>query len=267
MSTLVVTVDNGECILGVNTPVCSTIETINAVSNLIETTGAPETVIEAAKIKLGCGTEECVVSHPTIAAIIPTAVTGSRFKNRGPASNTDLLSNVDIDNLLEKLTYQHKGFYHMEFQMIDFAGGMYGGVNMPPTELGTINLNSLIGKYDCMGVVLNTDVRTGGGIHWLSLFCDFRHKPYTLEYFNSSGRKPDARIQDWLLKSEASLEGKAKVIILSGMVHQKDSDTECGLYSLYYIWNRLNNVPADSFQKKRVTDAMMIKFRKMCFKD
>ena len=77
-------------------------------------------------------------------------------------------------------------------------------------------------------------------------------------------------VQNWLLETQEHIiksgVATAKINILSGLVHQRDSETECGPYSVYYIWNRLNGVPASEFQKKRIPDAKMIKFRAMCWK-
>jgi hypothetical protein len=166
----------------------------------------------------------------------------------------------------------------MNFQMIDFAGEkdyydewvIKKGQKILPTELGNIDMakDVMSAGHKTFGVVMNTDVRTGGGIHWFSLFCDFRTNPCTVEYFNSSGNKPVKQIQDWLIKTEENLKSaghNAKVVILSGNSMQK-SETECGLYSLYYIWNRINEVPAQNFQVAKVPDSMMYAFRKQCFK-
>ena len=152
--------------------------------------------------------------------------------------------------------------------MIDFMGTD----RLPPTALGRLNIvEDVIKKgYKTFGVVINTDVRTGGGIHWFALFCDFRKTPYTIEYFNSSGSKPYKEIQEWIIKTEREMatnlpQYKTTPVILKGMVHQKDSETECGLYSIYYIWNRLNNIPPEVFQARRIPDDDMIQFRTMCF--
>lgn len=287
--TLIVKDEVTECALDVPGSVCSTKETVQVMEKHllkknIDTTKLKndKEIVEVIKDDLKCDTEECVLKDPRFAKyeirdIVHVSL--DRIKPDGPANSTALLNNENIDNVLNKLTKQHKGFYHMDFQMIDFAGekdysgdwAIKKGVKIYPTDLGKIDMaRDVVAKgFKTFGVVMNTDVRTGGGIHWFSLFCDFRTSPYTVEYYNSSGNKPVRQIQDWLIKTEDNLKSaghKAKIVALSGLVHQKDSETECGLYSLYYIWNRLNSVPPGNFQIKRVPDANMIKFRKMCFK-
>lgn len=279
---------DNECALDIPGNVCSTKETVQAMEKHLKKKNIDTTMLKTAKdivktIKqdLKCNTEECVLKDPNfvkeeIRDIIKESL--DRIKPEGPANSTRLLNNENIDNVLKKLTKRHQGFYHMNFQMIDFAGEkdssgewvIKKGHKIYPTELGIIDMaNDVVGKgYKTFAVVMNTDVRTGGGIHWFSLFCDFRTIPFTVEYFNSSGNKPVKQIQDWMIKTEENLKvagHNTTSVILSGLIHQQ-SETECGLYSLYYIWNRLNGVPSDNFQLKKVPDKMMYKFRKMCFK-
>jgi hypothetical protein len=169
-----------------------------------------------------------------------------------------------------------------------------------PTELGKINLVSdVITKsnkagetYNTFGVVLNTDVRTGGGIHWFTIFCDFRrgettvdsngriHKNdspnkdyFTLEYFNSSGFLPPPQVDKWLLRTCIKLNsimenGKkkypTKIVLNVGTQHQQ-LDTECGVYSIYYIYKRLKGVSYVTINSKEIPDELMTKFRKNLF--
>lgn len=278
---------DSECALDIPGSVCSTKETIlsmkthlikkNINVNAIQ---SDTDVLRIIKADLNCSTEECVLKSPEFATdekkeLIDESLI--RIKPDGPANSTKLLNNENIDEVLEKLTYMHKKFYHMHFQMIDFAGEKDSSGNwitkknirITPTELGTIDMaNDIISKgYTSFAVVMNTDVRTNGGIHWFSLYCDFSKSPFTVEYFNSSGYKPVAQIQDWLIKTKDNIDNnnyKATIVILSGVSHQQ-SETECGLYSLYYIWNRLNGIPAEKFQEKKIPDKMMYDFRKKCF--
>ncbi len=256
---------DSECALGIEGLVCSTNEAIELMQPDMPNVSDGPLVVSMMKEKTQCETEECVLKSPLFANIAPAHVIKQnleRFKPKGPANSTNLLNNVNIDDVLHRLTLTFSRFYHMNFQMIDFA-------TEPATELGKLDITTLIGKYDTFGVVLNTDVRTGGGIHWFSLFCDFRKSPFTVEYFNSSGNKPMIQVQEWIIKTVNALQRaghQTKPVVLSGLVHQTASETECGLYSLYYIWNRLKHTPAQLFQQKPVHDSQMIMFRKMCFK-
>jgi hypothetical protein len=279
-----------ECALDVPGSICSTDETVNEMKQHLQKKNIDirllkdaKSIVETVKSHLKCDTEECVLTnHDFVKGSNKDIINESldRIKPLGPADSTKLLNNDNIDNVLKKLTKRHKGFYHMNFQMIDFAGEKNSngewvvkkGQKIQPTSLGEINMVSdVLNKgFKTFGVVMNTDVRTGGGIHWFSLFVCFRSDICTIEYFNSSGNKPVKQIQDWMIKTEENINSsglyKASVIILSGFVHQIQSQTECGLYSLYYIWNRLNGIPSMNFQNKRIPDSQMIKWRRQVFK-
>lgn len=284
--TLDVNIPVTECALDVSGSVCSTKNTLKAMKNHlhdknIKSMDTDKDIVDSIKKDLKCDTEECVLKNPHfVKDYMKNDIKESlgRIKPDGPSDSTNLLNNINIDEVLKRLTLKHKDLYHMDFQMIDFAGEkdssgwiIKNGQKITPTELGKIDMATDVTakNYKTFCVVMNTDVRTGGGIHWFSLFCDFRTNPITIEYFNSSGNKPVKQIQDWLIKTEENLRASghnAKVVILSGLIHQQDSETECGLYSLYYIWNRLNGIPPQNFQNKRIPDSMMYKFRKHCFK-
>jgi hypothetical protein len=275
----------GECALDVPGSICSINKTVSDMRDFLKDRNVDQTKITSKESTLSemkkqtqCLTERCVLTNQSFQEFADSkAIADSKgnLKPLGPSNNTALLNNSNIDTVLNKLTKIHKNYYHMNFQMIDFAGVKDGsgwaikkGERITPTELGNINMLDVIKKgFKTFGVVLNTDVRTGGGIHWFALFCDFRQSPYTVEYFNSSGNKPVYQIQNWIHKTVAQINTKHKCIALqlSGVVHQTGSETECGPYSLYYIWNRLNGKPAINFQQKAIPDCKMIEFRKMLF--
>jgi hypothetical protein len=249
----------GECGLGSGdgNGVCMSTDSINKVKETLKIAAkTPSSVIEDAKTKTNCATEKCVAKT--------VGVDLKHFKQTGPANNVDLLNNHNIDTVISNIC-SVAGNYHMPFQMIDFAGTD----RYPATELGNIDIikDAKDKGFTTMSVVLNTDVRSGGGIHWFPLFISFKNSPITIEYFNSSGNRPVREVNDWMLKTQKHLTSnghKANIIIPSGLVHQR-GDTECGLYSIYYIWNRLNDVPYIRFHNTRVTDKQMVNFRKMCF--
>jgi hypothetical protein len=275
-----------ECALDIPGNVCSTDATVDDMKAFLKDRNVDqsklatkEQTVDVMKKETKCTTERCILEDQNFKDVgdnTERSKSMDNLKPKGPSHTTALLNNKNIDEVLRKLTHVHSGFYHMNFQMIDFAGIKNGSdwkieknTVISPTELGSIDIvDDIINKgFKTFGVVMNTDKRTGGGIHWFALFCDFRYTPYTVEYFNSSGNKPVEQIQDWMAKTESRINthGKCTPVILSGVVHQTASETECGPYSLYYIWNRLNGKPASNFQQHPIPDAKMIQFRKMLF--
>ncbi len=152
--------------------------------------------------------------------------------------------------------------------MIDFA--------KTRTELSKINLYKLIEDgYDCMGVVLNTDVSTGRGKHWFCLYCDLNHSgkpddPITIEFFNSSGFEPRPEIIVWMESTCHDMMSKydiyCKIINVANGRQLQFSRTECGVWSLVYILSRLCNHEPEWIIKVKANDNDMIKYRKKLFR-
>lgn len=190
----------------------------------------------------------------------------------GPGLSTALLNNENIDDSLElwalngKERFQKK-FYHIPYQMIDFE--------RKKTELALLNIPDLIQqKYDCFGVILNTDYSDGKGKHWFCLFGDLMHKgtsadPIRLEYFNSSGNSPLPEVAVWLEKTKHNLlrdNGIHTEIVYSARQRLQHSQTECGVWSLLYIKSRLEGHPPGWFYKVQADDADMIEYRQHLFR-
>lgn len=222
--------------------------------------------IETLKKITNCDKESCIYKDKTFAKYTGENILNNnlntRFKPPGPATNFNLLNNINIDEVMEQWSILYKKFLHIPYQMRDF--------DIVKSELATLNLSNEISKgINCFGVVLNTDYSTGGGIHWFSLFGDFREKPYTLEFFNSSGKLPITEVQIWLERTKQSIEIETNVstniIIASKIEHQSDNHS-CGPYALYFIWSRLNKVPISYFSNNHIPDEYMHKFREHLFR-
>lgn len=194
-------------------------------------------------------------------------VLNTEFKPVGPASGNALLDNFNIDDTLErwsKLGTEEfdKKFRHIPFQMIDFE--VTGG------ELAKLDVVDLIKKkYDAFGVVLNTDVSSGRGIHWFCIYGDLKSSPVQLEYFNSSGYPPKPEVEMWLQKQEIALQRagiKAEIIHATGGKQLQYSKTECGVWSLVYILSRLTGHPYHWIANVGANDDDMLAFRARLFR-
>lgn len=197
------------------------------------------------------------------------------FKPAGPSDSTALLDNWNIDNTLHLWSLHakvlfHKKFKHIPFQMIDFATIKQNDVSLADEHLW----KTLQEGYDCFGVVLNTDISSGGGKHWFCIYGDFQHAgtrddPYTLEYFNSSGNPPVQEVSVWMEDEIHQLLRDYKKhcdIIRSANKRLQYSNTECGVWSLMYIKSRLQGHPPNWFYTVKADDQDMIDLRKHLFR-
>ncbi len=251
----------------------------------LPTTGTPDgDAVRAAAKALSCTSESCVVTHPRFRSFATQRGISAqelalemelRFKAAGPRDSLALLSNVHIDATLRRWARVFPEFFPCPFAMMDFnhSGDFFGEVDLLDVLDGNIevDLGAGIGavrrKSTYFGCVVNTDVSSGRGKHWVAVFVDCRGKKWSVEYFNSAGNPPPRPMTDWLARSSAKLSSRCptSVVAVTDVDHQ-ESQTECGLYALYYIRRRLEGTPYSFFFEKLVPDAAMTAFRRHVFR-
>ncbi len=237
--------------------VCSTAESITQLRKWLKTnTADPVEVVEAAKEHTGCDSESCLYKK---IQVLNKDDLGDRFAAQGPWNSTTWLSNDHIDQVLEQWRIKFPKFYHVPFQMRDFA--KTGG------ELTRVNWREVAGEYTSLGCILNTDTSRGTGEHWVAFYVDFVNR--TVEYFDSAGHKPHPEFSSFVVDTAHRLSevtGKRYTDQLVTRVEHQQGNTECGVYSLYYIISRLNGVPYKAFEYGKIDDNMMVEFRKLLFR-
>jgi hypothetical protein len=175
-------------------PACSPREVVDkmkeyAHSKGIKTRNTKHT-IDTMKQLLNCKSESCILKRKDFVEFAGInnlrQILDEYFKPEGPSTKFGLLSNFNIDNVLEQLgkKFEHRKFLHIPFQMRDFE--------RVGTRLATVDLAEEFknGGYKTFGVVFNTDWSTGRGLHWFCAFGEHYGDRIVLEYFNSSGRPP-----------------------------------------------------------------------------
>jgi hypothetical protein len=194
------------------------------------------------------------------------------------------INNTEIDNIQYQFQKKFKGYYYSYIHMIDLE--MYKPQNNELLlnhekilNIKDINFKNELNKLNnylkyngdlkYYGIVCNTDTSQGSGIHWFSIFIDFTNNPITIEYFNSSGY--DIKNDDYgnnfknffiNLADDLTFNKKnCKFIKVTNIEHQRSDTANCGSYSLYYIWKRLNNTSYEYFKDNQIIDEDMEKFR------
>ena len=226
-----------------------------------------------------CKTEVCILQSPEFLALlgphekqIILTDLNLRFKGTGPKDN-QFLSNVHIDNTLRRWAAEFDNFYNCPFAMIDFelTGGALAAVQLRRVYLGQES-QDLPGqrsvKRPCrtFACVLNTDVSTGPGKHWVVVFVDMRGPEWSVEYFNSTGNAPPREIVAWLGKTKNNLSQlNPKINIITYSILHQESKTECGPYTLFYVRARLEGVPTHTFHSTKIPDDAVQEFRSHIF--
>jgi len=111
-----------------------------------------------------------------------------------------------------------------------------------------------------IGAVYNLDPHFKGGSHWIALVIDLRvNKVY---YFDSYGVKPPQQIARYM--RYLTLQEPKLVLESNGHRFQR-SDTECGMYSMYFIICMIHGVNFSKFCKNPIPDKWMYEFRNTLF--
>jgi hypothetical protein len=252
--------------------VCSPKHIVNKMAEFINHKGKKIDTTETKKIlgtmkeMMNCTSESCVIKNQEFIQFAKITnienLLDEFFKPSGPATHFGLLSNFNIDDVLDQLESKFNGFFHIPFQMRDFE--------KVGTELANVDLAAKFKSgIKTFGVVLNTDYSTGQGIHWYCIFGEKKNGKIVIEYFNSSGKEPLPETQAWLQKTKHYLQRELKMPVeikyTTGIMFQNDEHS-CGVYCLMYIWLRLEGVTSNWFKADTFNDEMMHKARKLLFR-
>jgi hypothetical protein len=196
------------------------------------------------------------------------------FKPRGPYDKADLLSNSNIDAVLGQWSFHSKDLFGKKFKTVEFH--MSDFLDRDTTLKNMDLYQDVIAEgFDCFGVVFNTDKYSGGGKHWLCLYGDFGNsdgseaRPYTMEYFNSSGNKMLEQVNKWFAMQKIQMKERHNKCFkyIYPLISQpvQYSKTECGMWSLIYIRSRLEGKPPKFLYESKKDDKDMINYRKYIF--
>jgi hypothetical protein len=194
------------------------------------------------------------------------------------------LNNSEIDQVQHQLKTLFPGYYYSNIHMIDLV--MFNPIheNIIDYNIKCIkdinfideckrenNFLTYNGDLKNYGIVCNTDLSSGGGIHWFSIFIDFTSdSSYNIEYFNSSGYDiRNKRFKEYFLNLADEITREVKqcnFIKVTDIQHQREDTANCGSYALFYIWKRLNGTPYSYFAENKIKDEHMEEFRKFLYR-
>jgi hypothetical protein len=180
------------------------------------------------------------------------------------------LSSIDIIKVMKQYEDAYKCFEFIGPSPIDYdTHKLYGECVWE--ELCHFSLADQIknGKVK-IGVIFNLDPHNLGGSHWVSLFINVKKK--TIYYFDSAGEEIPKQIYKFVETVKA--EGKKLKDPINFEfdqnypVEHQYGDTECGVYSIYFIVHMLDDEISGEYLKTHILkDEYMEKFRKVYFNE
>jgi hypothetical protein len=180
------------------------------------------------------------------------------------------LSSLDIMKVMKQYEKAYKCFDFIGPSPMDFDTKLLHG-ECVWKELCNFQLSEQIKKGKTkIGIIFNTDPHTEGGQHWLSLFINIKTKK--IFFYDSVGDKMADEVTvliERIKKQGQALNPKITFTMDSneGVEHQY-GNTECGIYSLFFIVHMLEDKITDHYLKTHILkDNYMQQFRKIYFND
>ena len=215
-----------------------------------------------------CSSESCWLRHQCIKNDLDKSLWSNSFAPYSPKNwnknPNEWLTTTDIQKVMAQWERAYPNFVFIGPSPIDYDEHVIFG-ECVWEELCKFSLNEYRRKgKDKIGVIFNLDEHTEPGSHWVALFIDATKKK--IYYFDSYGDDIPDQIDKFSeeIKSQSENFGEKFEKSISKKRHQY-GNSECGMYSLFFIIQLLKGTPHSTFEKIRVPDSKMTKMRKQYF--
>lgn len=218
-----------------------------------------------------CKSERCWLEKASIDRKKKREILKDYFRPTMPDSweeqPTEWLDSLNIADVLKQYETAYPKFKFFGTSPIDFsAPNPYKKDSLKnkeclQDEICKLNLKELAaaGKTS-LGFVYNLDPSDKGGSHWIASFTDIPgHRSY---YFDSYGFKAPPQIARFL-RSLTLQDPKMKLEYCARRF--QFGQTECGMYSIYFILRMLEGDDFKTFCRSSPTDSEMTELRKSIF--
>jgi hypothetical protein len=217
-----------------------------------------------------CNNEKCWLNQKFIKHNLDSNLRQYTFAPDAPyewESNLNTwLSSTDIIAVMKQYEKRYKCFEFIGPSPINFDQHLLYG-ECVWEELCRFNLITFIARGKTkIGIIFNTDPHWKEGSHWVSLFINIHAKQPYIYYFDSNGSPPPSEIRSFIQKvyEQSRVLGINIVKSCNRIRHQK-SNTECGMYALYFIIQiLLDNMNYTDFENE-IPDEFVEQFRKIYF--
>lgn len=197
-------------------------------------TDDPVNALEMIKKQNNCKNDNCIVSKIK-SKQLQDEITKEAFIPEKPVewvkNPTEWLSNFDILDVLKQYEKAYPTFKFIGPVPIDFNTKINN--SCVSNELCSLHLGTLTTVHD-IGIIFNLDKHDEPGSHWVSMFIDKSIKK--IFYFDSASTEIPREVDEL----QRRLIGEnADFLFLSNSVEHQRGNTECGMYSIYFIISML----------------------------
>lgn len=216
-----------------------------------------------------CDNEKCWIQQ-----IVPNEIDKKKIESKTFAPNApnswnrninEWLDSNNIRSVMRQYEEARDNFKFLGPSPIDFNEKVSNYCVWP--EICNINIKSLYKKGKTqLGFIFNTDKHYQPGSHWIAMYVDLI-KGVTF-YFDSNGNPIPSEIEilmNEIKKQCSKLKIKMRLDSNVGFKHQ-NTNTECGMYCLYFIISLLEKKHNFVyFKKTKINDKKVENLRKVYF--
>lgn len=190
-----------------------------------------------------------------------------RFPTTWKKNPTTWLDNFNIEDVMTQYTEAFSWFLFKGVLPIDFSAPS------PYIKDRNICLHPEICDLDlaveykkgirAIGFIFNLDPHFKGGSHWVALYIDIHNINHPwCGYFDSYGYRPPALISRFMRSFRTN---HPDIELMYNSRRFQYGNSECGMYSLYFILSMIHEVKFKTFCKKSISDAYMLELRHVLF--
>lgn len=187
------------------------------------------------------------------------------------------LSTGDINRVLKQYENIYEDFAFMGTVPIDFDKiieeyarmdmcSLYNGKGMTLQNGKSIYAGRKVRRF---GFVFNLDPHNKKGSHWVSMFMDLTVAQPFIGYFDSYGYcPPPPQMMNLMDRLKAQVNDCLKITLVKkcNMIRHQHGHTECGTYSLYFIYSSLEGKSFEDVTEDIILDDDVNKFRDLFFR-
>nr|QOI90415.1 putative thiol protease R355 [Pyramimonas orientalis virus] len=175
------------------------------------------------------------------------------------------LTNLDIINVLSQYERKYTNFKFLGVFPLDFADKT-GFSQCVSEEICNLNLSKLR-NFDSFACVFNLDKHYQPGSHWVAVYFNTKKNTtnYGFFYFDSTAADIPPEILNFGMSMQSQINDP-KFKIHKNVVQKQFKDSECGMFSLYFIIQCLLRKPFKKIINDDVFDARVHKLRNKLFR-
>jgi hypothetical protein len=225
-----------------------------------------------AAMSSACEAESCWLNQEFIKHDLDSELLNYTFAPKSPpkwkTDHNTWLNSLDIEKVMKQYEHSYPDFRFIGPTPIDFDKHTSGN-----TCVWDDLCNFDLAKYrdkgvNKIGIIFNTDPHNKGGSHWIAMFINIQAG--FMFYFDSNGYAEKREIKKFVERIMTQTKTMTPPVKLEFMnnapLRHQEGNTECGMYSLFFIISLLKETkPYTFFQKTKITDKDMEHLRDVYF--